>query len=157
MTYQGNRRIGGAVIVNRADLQVLAEERILDAAALIDGSRWSFAYYVSGYAVECALKSCLLARMIHTGWVFEDKVKIEDCRTHDFGKLIILAGLTDELNSTLSASAAAGGEFVGNWGIVTQWKVTDRYEPKSEAEARALYDAINGDPHGVLRWIRNHW
>jgi hypothetical protein len=118
--------------VNRADLQSLAQQRILDAQALLDGGRWSFAYYVAGYAVECALKSCFLSRMIYTGWVFQDRVKIDECLTHDFVKLISLSGLTTELNANLAANPA----FVGNWGVTTQWRVTDRYGHKTEAEAR---------------------
>jgi hypothetical protein len=142
----------------------MARERIKDAKALLDGGRWEFAYYAAGYAVECALKSCVLARMVHTGWVFKEKSRIEDCLTHDFGKLIDLAGLRGELNAELAASAAAttgtgtsGGPFVGNWGTVTQWKVTSRYEPKTEAEARALYAAITDNPDGVLQWIQKFW
>jgi len=139
--------------VNQADLQSLARERILDAEALLVGGRWSFAYYIVGYAVECALKSCLLARMIHTGWVFQDKAQVKDCLTHDFGELIRLSGLKGELDAQLASNAV----FVGNWGITTQWKVTDRYAVKTEAEARALFDAINDDPDGVLKWIMNYW
>jgi HEPN domain-containing protein len=85
--------------MNQADLRSLAQDRVLDADALIKGGRWSLAYYVAGYAVECALKSCLLARMVHTGWVFQEKIKIDECLTHDFGKLINLAGLTPELKT----------------------------------------------------------
>ena len=41
--------------------------------ALIRGKRWGFAYYVAGYSIECHLKSCLLARMIYTAKVFNEK------------------------------------------------------------------------------------
>ena len=34
----------------------MAAERILDAEVLMNAGRWSFAYYVAGYAVECAPK-----------------------------------------------------------------------------------------------------
>ena len=106
--------------VNQAELRQMANERIKDAEALIDGKRWEFAYYAAGYAVECALKSCVLARMIYTGWVFDDDVKkkVDDCRTHEFLKLIQIAGLWDELNNALKTSLAAGDEFVGNWDTV---------------------------------------
>jgi HEPN domain-containing protein len=139
--------------VNQADLQSQAQERILDADALIKGGRWSFAFYVAGYAVECALKSCLLARMIYTGWVFQEKAKIIECLTHNFGELIKLSGLKDELDARLAANPA----FVGNWAIITQWKVTDRYGQKTEADAKALYAAITDEPDGVLKWIMNYW
>jgi hypothetical protein len=143
----------GERLVNRADLQHLAQQRILDAKALLDGHRWPFAYYVAGYAVECALKSCLLARMIYTGWVFQDRAQINDCLTHNFIKLIQLSGLTTELNANLAANPT----FVGNWGVTTQWKVTDRYGNRTESEARALYSAITDTPDGVLPWIMNYW
>ena len=143
--------------MNQAELQKMAEERIKDAKVLLDGGRWEFAYYAAGYAVECGLKSCILARMIHTGWIFEEKWDAKQCRDHEFGKLVFLAGLNDELNNELQASAAASGEFVVNWNAAKEWNVTSRYEAKTEAEAKKLYAAIVDEPHGVLRWIRKHW
>ncbi len=95
--------------------------------------------------------------MVHTGWVFKEKVKIDECLTHEFDKLIQLAGMRDLLNAKLQESAAAGGEFVANWDTVGLWKVTSRYETKTEPEARALYAAITDNQHGVLLWIKNYW
>ena len=91
--------------------------------------------------------------MIHTGWVFQEKLKGNECLSHDFRELLKIAGLTDELNATFKTNPA----FVANWGTVEQWKVASRYESKSEAEARTLYAAITEEPNGVLRWIRNYW
>ena len=125
--------------MNQAELRQMANERIKDAKALIDGKRWEFAYYAAGYAVECALKSCLLARMIHTGWIFDDNVKkVDDCRTHDFLKLIQIAGLRDELNTALKTSLAAGDEFVRNWDTVNLWGC-DRASAKDFHEIRAVF------------------
>lgn len=89
--------------MNRAELQKMALERLNDAKALLDGGRWEFAYYMAGYVVECGLKSCLLARMIYTAWVFEEKWEAKRCRTHDFKELVELAGLTHQLNADLDA------------------------------------------------------
>ena len=143
--------------MNQAQLQTMAEERIKDAKVILDGGRWEFAYYAAGYAVECGLKSCMLARMIHTAWIFEEKWEAKQCRDHEFGKLITLAGLNDHLNADLQASAAAGSEFAVNWNTAKEWTVLSRYEAKPEADAKKLYAAIADEPHGVLRWIRTHW
>ena len=144
--------------MNQADLQRLSAERILDATALIAEVRWEFAFYAAGYAVECALKSCVLARMIHTGWIFRDETKdVRDCRTHDFAKLIKLAGLQEDLNLRLAESAKQKDRFVENWEIAATWTVDSRYRPTSEAEAVKLYNAIEEEPHGVLKWIQNYW
>ncbi len=148
----------GAATVNQAELQRLTVESILDAMALIAEKRWEFAYYASGYAVECALKSCVLARMIHTGWIFREETKdVRDCRTHDFAKLIKLAGLHDELNLRPKESTQRTDRFVENWGIAATWSVDSRYRPTSESEASKLFNAIAEEPHGVLKWIQNYW
>jgi HEPN domain-containing protein len=144
--------------VNQAELRRMTEERLKDARALLKGKRWEFAYYSAGYAVECALKSCLLVRMVVTGWVFDEaNKKVEACRTHDFSDLIDIAGMRDELNRKLQASALARDDFVANWRTVNQWRVASRYEAKTEAEARELLAAITDKPDGVLEWIRNYW
>jgi len=45
--------------MNRLDLQQLAWERSGDAQELLAAGRWSGAYYLCGYAVECGLKACI--------------------------------------------------------------------------------------------------
>jgi len=140
----------------------MAEERLKDAKALLGGGRWAFAYYVAGYAVECALKACLLKRMVITGWLFDEnpkKVKeyLDDCRTHDFKKLIRIAGMQDDLDQMLASGPAGGRAFQGNWQVVNLWTVTSRYEEKPETEARMLFEAITDQPNGVMIWIRNYW
>jgi hypothetical protein len=139
--------------LNHADLQKLTEERLLDADALMAASRWSFAHYAAGYAVECALKACLLKRMVLTGWVFDEKTKKEECRTHDLDALMTIAGMRGDLNQRLKEST----EFRTNWQVVKQWTVTGRYDVKTESEARELIDAITDEPNGVMTWIRNYW
>ena len=139
--------------MNQADLRLLADERVKDAKALLDGQRWSFAYYTAGYAIECALKSCVLARMIHTGWVFQEKWKAQDCLTHDFEELVKLSGL----NAELGAHQAANPNFAARWEKVLLWDVTIRYTQKAQIEAEELYEAVTHDPDDVLKWLQNYW
>ena len=143
--------------MNRAELRLLSNERVLDAEALLRGKRWAFAYYVAGYAVECALKSCLLARMIDTGLVFQPKFKADTCLTHDFKVLVDHAGMRDLLNEKLQESAAGSQAFVENWKRVCRWTSDDRYDPKTEDGAVALRDAIIDQPDGILPWIMKYW
>jgi hypothetical protein len=144
--------------LNHAELQRMTEERLRDADALMTGGRWAFAYYVAGYAVECALKACLLKRMVLTGWVFDESAKrVDECRTHDFATIIKIAGMLDDLKQRRNESLAAAGRFHVNWEVVSEWKVTSRYDEKSEAEARELIAAITDESDGVMTWIRNYW
>ncbi len=136
----------------------MTEERLRDADALMAGGRWAFAYYVAGYAVECALKACLLKRMVLTGWVFDESAKrVDECRTHDFATIIKIAGMQDDLFRKLEDRGAEAASFRVNWSVVAGWRVTSRYDEKSETEARTLIAAITDEPDGVMTWIRNYW
>jgi HEPN domain-containing protein len=142
--------------VNRAELQRLAVERLRDAELLLAGGQWSAAYYLAGYAVECALKSCILHYIERTGAIFRDRDylnKLSKCWTHDLEKLLELANLVAELGLTIQANPV----LRKRWGIVNDWKETSRYDQKAEADARLLHEAITQDPDGVLQWIKKHW
>ena len=149
----GARSGPGSVIVNQIVLRRMAEERIVDAAALREAGRWAFAYYVAGYAVECALKSCVLAQMVHTGGVFTSKKFADECFTHDFGVLVRLAGITTMLDGELATNPG----FRRCWGIAKAWNETSRYEEKTQSDADKLYLAITDHEDGVMRWVRNYW
>ncbi len=139
--------------MNRTELQRLAEDRILDAAALLAANRWSGAYHLAGYAVERGLKACVLRYIETTGAIFLDKKYAEKCWTHDLEVLAALANVKPQLD----IDAAANPVLSGNWGVAKDWEETSRYEQKTQAQAQALYDAITNDPDGVLPWIRMRW
>lgn len=139
--------------MNRVELRQLAEDRILDAGILLAAGRWSGAYYLAGYAVECGLKACVLAHIEATGAIFQDKKYAEKCWTHDLEVLKELANLTP----AMAVDAAANPALSGNWGVTKDWRETSRYEQKTQAQAQALFDAIANDPDGVLPWLRKRW
>jgi HEPN domain-containing protein len=137
--------------MNRADLQNLASERIAEAKILLDAGKWAGAYYLAGYAVECGLKACI-ANLLKSE-IFPERDFSDKCYVHDIEKLVALAGL----KSKRDTDAVANAKLDACWGIVRAWRETSRYEQRTEADARALYEAITDDPDGVLPWIRLHW
>lgn len=140
--------------MNRAELQQLATDRIEDARILLDEGRWSGAYYLAGYAVECGLKSCILRYVESTPEIiFQARNFSVNCWKHQADELIPQANLQAELDATIEANP----EFAGNWGTVQGWSEDSRYEQRTEIEAKELYEAITHDPDGVLPWIRKHW
>ena len=113
--------------MNRAELQQLTEDRVLDAEALLAAGRWSGAYHLAGLAVECALKSCILHYLEKTGKIFEDALylrKLGECWTHDLDRLVGLAGLTAELGLTRGANPVLDG----HWVTAKDWDETSRYK-----------------------------
>jgi len=79
--------------------QQLAELRLTEAQALFATGHPDGAYYLAGYAVECALKACIAKRtQLHD---FPEKKLVNDSHTHDLGKLLQLAELKTELDAIL--------------------------------------------------------
>jgi len=146
--------------MNLAHLKRLTTERLKDANALLQKKRYSFAYHATGFAVECALKACVLSQMVVTGWVFvpgDRKKSLQDVFTHDFQQLIQIAGLNSELEDHLRESAANRTAFPLHWKTVLEWKVEERYTPKSKPDAEMLFKAVTAKPDGVLPWIKKYW
>jgi hypothetical protein len=92
--------------MNRGQLRQLAEDRIGDAACLLAGRRPAGAYYLSGYAVECGLKACIMAHVETAGAIFQDRKFSEKCWTHDLEELLKLANLEPTLDADTAANAA---------------------------------------------------
>jgi len=139
--------------VNRNELKQLASDRIEDSRILLENRRWSAGYYLIGYAVEIALKACMLKFVEETGVIFADKRFAEKCWTHKFDDLLKQANLEPQYRKERDANAA----FASFWSIASLWTESCRYDQKSEADARALYDAITNDSDGVFKWITHHW
>ena len=153
MQATGSKPESGAGCVNREELWTLAEERVRNADALLAASQWSAAYYLAGYAVECALKAYLPAYLDRTGKIFRERdyiKKLEKCWTHGLTLLVELADLTEQLERARGANS----NLKRCWSVVENWDETSRYDRKTEQDARDLYEAITQEPDGVLRWLR---
>ncbi|MCH9011178.1 MAG: HEPN domain-containing protein, partial [Chloroflexi bacterium] len=79
--------------MNRADLQEISSLRVEEARVLLRNGYYSGAYYLIGYAVECALKACI-AKQIRR-YDFPDRKLVNDSYTHDLEKLLGVSGLKE--------------------------------------------------------------
>ncbi len=137
--------------MNRTDFQQLAEVRIEEAAALLAQQKWDGAYYLAGYAVECALKACIAK--LTSQFDFPDKRFAERCFTHDFERLLECA----KLDAVLKVDMKADPILVDHWENVLPWKEASRYERNTQAEAEMLYNSVIDPAHGVLPWLKRSW
>lgn len=138
--------------MNRAELQQLAKDRIADAKALLAAKRWAGAYYLAGYAVECALKACVIVHL-NTTDEFPERKFSEQCWTHDLDRLMTLAGL----KAALDADGVLAPELLHNWDIVKEWTESSRYSRTTREDAEDLYNGIADKKQGVLTWIKGRW
>lgn len=119
---------------------------------LLIAGRYAGAYYLTGYAVECALKACIAKQIKRHD--FPDKKLIMDAHTHDLEKLVRLAGLRQELERAFQRNSA----LELNWTVTRDWSETKRYDENvSAARAKDLYSACVARRHGVLTWIKQRW
>ena len=122
--------------MNRADFHKLTDIRIKEAKVLLDRKCYEGAYYLAGYAVECALKACIAKRTLAPDFPPNPRV-VNDYYSHKIPSLAKLAGLELE---------------------VTKWSEQGRYETHIESkDARDLCRAISNSRNGVLLWLKKYW
>jgi HEPN domain-containing protein len=137
--------------VDRPELQALAKVRLREANALLRIGMSDGAYYLAGYAVECALKACIAKGSKR--YEFPDKKKVESSHSHNLRELIRVAGL-DELRIE---RAARDSDFRTNWALAQGWSEQSRYQRHPPESARALIGAVGERHHGIISWIKQHW
>ncbi len=138
--------------MHRSDFQRLATTRVTDAKALLAAGQHQGAYYIAGYAIECALKACLCKQF--KLYDFPDKRLVTDSYTHNLDDLVRLAGLRPALAANIQAHAA----FESNWAVVKDWSEHERYNTtRTQLEARDYLSAVIARKQGVLAWLKQHW
>jgi hypothetical protein len=138
--------------MDRRDLQIISRVREKEAKVLLSNHCFLGAYYLLGYAVECAIKACI-AKQIKR-YEFPNRQLANDIYTHDLNSLIGHAGLRSALNAETTTTPTFGI----NWNLTKDWKETFRYETNiQEVTVRDFFEAVLSRPHGVLRWLRRRW
>src|SRR5436309_1706454 len=102
--------------LTRAEFQQLADVRIAEAGVLLANGLWDGAYYLAGYAVECALKACI-AKLVRAEEFPPHRREIDDYYTHDLNRLVRTAKLDTIWRADLNTNQA----FKDNWEYVQQW------------------------------------
>lgn len=118
---------------------------------MLNNRRWDGAYYLAGYAVECALKACIAKSTER--YEFPDKARVNSSYTHDLDQLLDVA----RLSKTLEVARGRHPQLASNWRLVQKWSEGARYERSTEIEAQALVQAIKEPKDGVPPWLKTHW
>jgi HEPN domain-containing protein len=134
----------------RREFQQLARMRLKDARVLMQGGNVEGAYYLTGLAVECAIKACIAKNTKRHDFP-PNQNAIKDIYTHDLVKLIGAA----RLQPALDADRRRNISLSNKWDVVKDWNINSRYVTKG-LNVRALYTAVAGK-NGVMQWLRQHW
>ena len=136
--------------MDRNDLQALARVRLREARVLLASGLSDGAYYLAGYAVECALKACIARKTAR--YEFPDSARVNACHTHDLSELVKQAGLESALDQQTRDT-----EFARKWGIVRSWPERCRYQRIHASDAGNMVRAVGDRGLGVLSWLRRYW
>jgi len=129
---------------SRKDFQRLAER---EARALLAAGEFDGAYYLAGYAIECALKA-VIAKAIAA----ETLLKPEDLKKvhqHNLESLLEHAELGPELKAAVRVPA---------WATVSGWNEQVRYQDgRDQSSAEQMLEAIENPTTGILPWLTHRW
>jgi HEPN domain-containing protein len=134
----------------RREFQQLARMRLRDARVLIQSGSAEAAYYLTGLAVECAVKACIAKNTDRHDFPPNPSI-IKNIYTHDLDKLVGAA----KLQAALDAERRRNASFKTKWDVVKDWSINSRYAVGG-LNARDLYRAVAGR-NGVMQWLRQRW
>ena len=137
--------------MDRKGLQELSRIRLKEAKALLKGGMADGAYYLAGYAVECALKACIAKGTQR--FEFPDKKRVDSSYSHNLDLLVRIAGLEDARAAYFKQSS----EFRRHWDLVQFWSEESRYQRHRPEAAADLVAAVGDRRHGVISWIKLYW
>lgn len=139
--------------MNNSDFQKLTVLRLREAKLLLRNNCYAGSYYLAGYVIECALKSCISAKT--NAGDFPPKPNIvQECYKHDLAGLVRLAGLSAELENQCRSAK----QFAANWETAKSWTEQSRYESKIDKnKAEILVQAVSHSKHGLLKWLKTYW
>jgi HEPN domain-containing protein len=138
--------------MNKTDLQALVDVRVKEAKLLLDNKCYEGAYYLLGYALECAIKACIANQVKEHD--FPDKQLANACYTHKLGDLLGVAGLKQELQEKEKTDE----DFKLNWAVAKEWSEEARYEHTiAETTAKDFFETTTNAKSGILIWLKSWW
>ena len=138
--------------MNKSELEKLVEVRVQEADILLKSKCFQGAYYLIGYALECAFKACISKQVKE--FDFPDKRLANASHTHKLSELVGVAGLKQELNKQEHQDE----NFKLSWAVAKDWSEVSRYECiVEENKAKDLYNAITDNESGILAWLKKYW
>ena len=118
----------------RIELLELASVRLRDAELLYKDGRYDGAAYLSGYAVEFALKARICKQLRWVGYPSKDnefKGK-GSFKVHDFDRLLEYTGIAPKIRAYCTPE----------WSIMKVWSPDYRYKPVGSANQQDVQEMI---------------
>ena len=106
-------------MIGLRDLKAVSRGRLKDAEVLQSAGRFDGAFYMSGYAIEIALKARACRALKWEGFpnTTSEFTALQSFRTHNLAVLLKLSGTGSKIKSM----------FTSEWSVVLDWNPESRY------------------------------
>jgi len=108
----------------------------------------SGAYYLAGYAIECALKAVIAAGFRANE--IPDKPRVNSIYTHNLKDLLNLADLKGPLEDDMNENS----ELRESWATISKWSEHARYQVWTSDAAAIMLEAVGAADKGLLPWLQ---
>ena len=161
MKYDGHSELLNAAPKRLKDAQELLQEPSLDPdRSDAEYRHLTGAYYLAGYAVECALKAYIIMLMDARGALSVTRWSeaitlaadshvapdLSGARGHNLERLLRAARLEGEVASDV--------DMQQNWGICRKWDYNERYRPAYMVNRQSVCEFVDACD-ASYRWIRS--
>lgn len=123
-------------MISRTELKKLARARLVDSKVLYEERRYDGAVYLSGYAIELALKAriCRTLKWAEFPLSTKEFESYKSLRTHNLDVLLSLSGIESKIKA---------GYFT-EWSVIATWDPEVRYKSTKakRTDALAMIDAV---------------
>jgi HEPN domain-containing protein len=107
-------------MISMKDLRAIARARLRDSRVLLAAKRFDAARYLSGYAIELALKARICRTLKWPG--FPESAReldgLQSVKTHDLKMLLQLSGIEKQVTAKCTRE----------WAVVLNWNPEKRYQ-----------------------------
>jgi HEPN domain-containing protein len=121
-------------MISTKELRAIARARLRDAQALLAAKRFDAAWYLSGYAIELALKARICRTLKWPG--FPDSARefdgLQSLKTHDLKMLLQLSGIEKQVTVKCPRE----------WALVLDWNPEKRYRANRSSTPQQTTEMI---------------
>ncbi|QJD77935.1 hypothetical protein [Spirosoma rhododendri] len=144
-------------------MQKLAQQRLADAAVLLAADQPDTAFYLAGYAIECALKAAVCRTLDQNDFYQPDRTNkgsryvqdrvFREFKTHNYSDLLVLSGLSAKFEKARTED----GQLETAWTRVRSmnWSEQVRYNLNSFSvlPVSEFVESVNT----IVVWISKYW
>lgn len=139
---------------SRNELKAISKTRLKEVKVLYHNQLYDGAKYLSGYAIETALKA-RICRILDSDYPESGEIA-KSFLTHKLDILVKLGGLQNLLDNELNTNI----NFKTNWSLATSWNEAFRYKTigtSTQSEVQDIINALEDANDGILTWIKKRW